>query len=779
MGRQLLNLPVNIPWKQIAVSPDMMDRQFCNKRFPFAWRSSLAISVYEPRPEELPEELCGDRITYLKITATITGYQPTKEETERLNALDDPLITSFPNVPTEDIRSAIDRIINEYFACYGVLLNVAVFPYPTTKKQLTERLRIVFGQLEGVEPESLLDNPYVHPTGVTFEAADQDSNRIADIFPEGGDGNGELDLRSKMVITLPDSAEAVEAKLVHYAASGITMAAFEGSEPVGTETSSAEQGQVHRLYIEGQGIDRIVFTAPDNEASLLEFAYFVGPAGEIPVELENYPHIIDFEPKVRDLYQAATETGEVLTGSKSGIKVDKSLTHTESTESSLSLGASIKIPIPGTPVTVGSEASTSRTNTETDQEQWAVQTDASRERRETQGTTTQLSQMYNLLTGYHAGTNRDVHLMLARPHVLQPTDRRTFVQGLRAIEGMQEFFLVVARPGDIKGLCIDAFLETGHFPEDVYIEAPEQQFDQKQMTFDVGPIKVSPSWGRRQSKPFQETRTIFNVSDEWAFDFAQGDGGLEEERLTDDNAVGDSTSWAGTSGKPHLENYSYATEEPNNVVVTGTIRSRSGSSTTFHRRYRVHLRRPKQVTGEPSANVGKLLITNRGLCACFKSEKDCPEVVTPPVPRPPYVESIVDEPIIRVNPALLTRKAVGETRLPAVKELLAKIQAAMSTSWRVPRRRAFGEVGFLESDYFKDRIKNLVPDARLQAPLTRVRGLPEAVVRSLGEESTVAEALDLDLASFASKTDLSIAEAVEARNRLLGISAETGPKSKQ
>ncbi len=60
MSRQSLNLPINIPWKQIAVSQDMMDKIFCNKLFPFAWRSSMAISVYEPPPEDLPEELCGD-----------------------------------------------------------------------------------------------------------------------------------------------------------------------------------------------------------------------------------------------------------------------------------------------------------------------------------------------------------------------------------------------------------------------------------------------------------------------------------------------------------------------------------------------------------------------------------------------------------------------------------------------------------------------------------------------------------------------------------------------
>src|SRR5437773_5656637 len=125
MATQLLNLPVNIPWKLIHQSPDMMDVQFCNKRFPFEWRSSLAISVFEPKPEDLPEDLCEGIITYLKVTCTITGYEPTREETERG-------YVEFPNVPTEQL----DSILQDYFACYGVLLNVAVFPFPATKKQL-------------------------------------------------------------------------------------------------------------------------------------------------------------------------------------------------------------------------------------------------------------------------------------------------------------------------------------------------------------------------------------------------------------------------------------------------------------------------------------------------------------------------------------------------------------------------------------------------------------------------------------------------------------------
>ena len=206
MSRQLLDLPINIPWRQIAVSPDMVDEKFCNKNFPFVWRSSMAISIYEPKPEDLPEELCGDQITYIKVTTSITGYQPTKDETELLDQL-----VEFPDFPAEkeDLRGEIERITKEYFACYGVMLNVAVFPYPNTKKELVERNRINFSKLMGLDgvapipllPGALLDNPYEHTTGVIFEAPSQDQNRLVNLIPLGNGTDAELDLHTKTVIS--------------------------------------------------------------------------------------------------------------------------------------------------------------------------------------------------------------------------------------------------------------------------------------------------------------------------------------------------------------------------------------------------------------------------------------------------------------------------------------------------------------------------------------------------------------------------------------------------
>lgn len=762
MTSQALSLPRNVPWKLIGVSHDMMDEEFCNKEFPFAWRSSLAISAYEPPLEDLPEDLCEGKITYLKITCSITGYQPSKEETDRITETEEPIEVLFPEIPTEDIRANIDRITEEYFACYGALLNVAVFPYPETKKELVERNRINFADLEETEPGTSLPNPFQHSTGVEFEAPDRETNQLVDNFPDGGDGNTELDLGEKVVVTIPPTPglAAVEATVAHRSTSGVTMEAFAGSESVGTQTTGLEPGQKHRLEIEGENIDRVVFTAPDNDASLLEFAYFVGR--DVPVELVDYPHIIGMEPQRRDLYQAATETGEILTASNSGVATTKSFTDIESTETSAKFG--VKIPVAeGAGAITGS---TSRTSRNTDKSQWEVKTDASRERRETQGTSTQISQMYNLLTGYHKGTNRGVHLLLARPHVLQPTDYRTFVQGLRSIEGIQEFFLIVARPEEIDGLCIEAFLETGHFPEGVYVDTPPVNYHERFEDF-----VVTASSGDRAIEEFLSS--TYTIESGWVANRLKGDpfhSGIEF--LGGSDRFGDLTPDNVEEG---ISDFNYQLLDDFTVQVSGQLRHPSDppGRNEAELEFRVFTRsqEPKRNDRQPHADLDRLLITSRGLCACFESG-DCPRIVPPPVPEPPYVESIVDEPVVRMNSALLTREGAGQSRMPAMKDLVRQIESTMTTSWKAPRRRPFGEVGFLESDYFTEQMTELLPDEYLDTALTRGPELPDSAVKSLGEDRTIGDVLELDLSRFARLTSSSIEDATEMRHRLLGISPE-------
>ena len=601
-----LKLPQEPTWKLLGCSPDMMDTQFCNKRFPFHWRSSLAISAFEPRPEDQPEVLCEGRITFLKITATIAGYQPSEGETKVGHA-------SFPNVPTEDLSSIIDQ----YFACYGALLNVAVFPNPHDNKNL-----------------------------------------------------------------------------------------------------------------------------------------------------RDFPHIIDVEPKTRDLVQASSETGDILTSSKSNVKTNKSLTHTESSETGYELTASAGIP---KKFSVGGKLS--HKNTETEQENWSVNADAWRERQEKEGSNTQVSQLYNLLSSYHIGTNRVQFLMLARPHVLQPTDHRTFVNGLRQIEGVQEFLLIVARPPEVRGLCIEALLETGHFPEGLSVELPEDEFKKSHEEFKVTAFGETAFW----NGDWKKIEATHNVESGWVVDTSPergndpGHPGMKE-------IANDSNDQANSS----LKGYNYQRISDATVEVSGQVRgggSTFGDEARFDRTYRVFTRSFKSTpsTSEAKVPIDRLLITSRSLCVCFKSGESCPELSSSGVGNLPMDSGIVAEPLIAISRRVLTGAANDDTRMPAMKELLSQIQNALTTNWRLPQRRPLEEAtGFLESDYFIDKIRKFLPPDHLTKALANVPGLGRDVCARLGESCTVNEALEMNLAKFSEKTGLRIAEAAKARRKLLGIPATLG-----
>jgi hypothetical protein len=405
-------------------------------------------------------------------------------------------------------------------------------------------------------------------------------------------------------------------------------------------------------------------------------------------------------------------------------------------------------------------------NTETEQDNWSVATDASRERQEKEGSTTQVSQLYNLLSSYHIGTNRIQFLMLARPHVLQPTDHRTFVDGLRFIEGVQEFILIVARPPEMQGLCIEAFLETGHFPEGLTPEQPPEVFDERFEEFKVTAFADNDTF----SGSCSNIEAAHTVESGWVVD-------TRPERGPDPGHPGLKMILDESNGqaKDSLENYNYQRIADGTVQVTGRIcgESLQRDKARFNRTYRVFTRsvQPKPSSGGDSVPLEKLLVTSRGLCVCFKSAENCP-IIDIPIFRPtPPVEPIVDERPIAISKAFLTPGVISESRISATKELLAQIRSAMSTSGRLLQRRPLDEApGFLGSDYFKDKIGKVLPRDRLATSLVNVRDLPREVADALGETSTVADVLKLDLERFAKKTGLSLADAATARRKILGVS---------
>lgn len=798
MATQVLNLPVNIPWKLVAVSEDMMDTQFCDKLFPFEWRSSLAMSIFEPKKEDLPEDLCDDRITYVKVTCTVTGYVPSKEETAR--AYRDFSYPS-PQEGREQLFGRLERVLSDYFACYGVLLNVAVFPFLTTRQQLGP-IMLNFSQEDpGDRP-----NPY-SIDNLTFQATDQANNRIVE-RPLANENMRVLDLQTEMNITIPRTPK-VRARVVNFA-SAITMEAYHDQHLVGSRTTGDIPGKVEELEIEGPEINRVVFKSPHNKSFLLEFTYF--EPQDVPTALKDYPHIIDFTPKTRDLYQAATENGEVLTASNSEVKTDKTFSQTETSE--LGITGSVTASYAQAGFSGSLTGGLTKKWGETNQDSYQVQSDASRDRRERNATTTNITQMYNLLTGYHAGTNRAVFLMLPRPNNLQPTDRRTFIQGLRYIEGVQDFFLIVARSNDIRGLSIEAFLQTGHFPEKVDLCEPEVEYDETYEDF----VVTAESGEDKFSAIEKFVTSNYTIQSGWVVDrrikrmgdranpnsngWDPGHPGIKDlDAQPNDLAAktGTLTFPAGGYEPPSVTLFNYQPISDSTVQVSGRIGTDNGVK-HLARNFRVFTRseQPKPSSAAGSVcSLDRLIITGRTLCGSFTSG-DCPEVIDTEHPPVSSQGFILNEQIVQIAPALLTREETAPTRLttakfmqkdgteqlvevsptllttepsrltrlPAMKELLRKIQFAITRTGSSPSSVPIGAVGFLESDYFKDQMKPVLLPVVLNLPVASVANLPTEVVNAFSGK-TVADALVPNLASFARMTGLDVADAAKARYLIL------------
>lgn len=112
-----LNLPTDIPWERICVTEDMIDPVVCDERLPAKWQTSLAVSKY--RPDDEFQMFPAYNITYLKVTATITGYQPLDKEIQgKIN---------WNGVNVATIPGLTD-LLNSYNPCHGAILQVVVGP---------------------------------------------------------------------------------------------------------------------------------------------------------------------------------------------------------------------------------------------------------------------------------------------------------------------------------------------------------------------------------------------------------------------------------------------------------------------------------------------------------------------------------------------------------------------------------------------------------------------------------------------------------------------------
>ena len=123
MALNTLSLPVDIPWKRLCVSEDMIDENVCDRKFPYRWRSSIAVFSYEPPQEHQTYE--DMIVSYLKVACTITGLQAGDEIRRELGIPPDTKINPFNDSSVTQL--GIDSL-NEYYGCYGAILEVSLKP---------------------------------------------------------------------------------------------------------------------------------------------------------------------------------------------------------------------------------------------------------------------------------------------------------------------------------------------------------------------------------------------------------------------------------------------------------------------------------------------------------------------------------------------------------------------------------------------------------------------------------------------------------------------------
>src|SRR5262249_35401366 len=75
MTTTVLSLPVDVPWKLLAQSADMYATDIQNP-LPIKWRTTVPIFYYEPDPDQDAPTNDEETTAFLKVVATITGFQP-------------------------------------------------------------------------------------------------------------------------------------------------------------------------------------------------------------------------------------------------------------------------------------------------------------------------------------------------------------------------------------------------------------------------------------------------------------------------------------------------------------------------------------------------------------------------------------------------------------------------------------------------------------------------------------------------------------------------------
>ena len=360
--------------------------------------------------------------------------------------------------------------------------------------------------------------------------------------------------------------------------------------------------------------------------ALLNFAVF--PLKEN--DIRRYPCIIDFEPKKREMFTVVTETGEVMSRSLHDLKVNTGGTTTSSLETTdVDKGWSFKgegsagKDKPGGALTLSSNYESGYKATAQGQNVNLRQIDASKEARETLSHTTELEQMYHLLDSYHLGTNRALFAVFPRPFT--GDQELSVTNGPRRLEGIQEFFFVVAMPEDSKGICVAAQLETSHLHKQTHTETTgttEYETGEIQQT-----IKDSYKGGFLSN--YSRRSYQIPVPGGYIVDRSPGNGGYTEN----------------VRSREDIESHSVMVYDDRIVVEVVYDPGPCPDTAYFTADYTVYYKSPDPVSEPVTTEVTEidLFMTGRHLSACLEFGK---QTVQPYVPKWPLNEFVVYEEVL-------------------------------------------------------------------------------------------------------------------------------------
>ncbi|MEO1129673.1 MAG: hypothetical protein AAFX05_08220, partial [Planctomycetota bacterium] len=432
----------------------------------------------------------------------------------------------------------------------------------------------------------------------------------------------------------------------------------------------------------------------------------------------QYPYFADFEPKKRELYEAVTDTGEVLSASSSSLAVGKSAATSDSTENynldlGWNFGVSGAVKGSGGGLSIGDQKQVGDVYRSGLQRQNIRTSEQSVERRERQSHTTQLTQMYNLFQAFHLGTNRAVFFMEPRPHIRQ--SEATFINGPRALEGTQEIFMVIVRPEEMEDFCLGALLETAHLTKEPVYEY-ETTTDTLEFRLFANAENKDTSMGKTNWVETVTHTETYTPPPGWEIDTSRNGG----------------YSYSVLRSKRRRRGPIFSVT-PSSMTVFGEVTWRFWETGFWHDdNYEdgyldvdvtVYLRKKEPILREI---VRKLFLSARDLCCCEGELPFSPVWI-------PWDKKLPLSAQVMVHSGVLNRRAFVDSRRLASAVRDGMVQS-LATSFRSDR----GAVAYQESDLLLDRAASLLklhrPTAESAKPVKDSKVVPKKERERLHEK---------------------------------------------